>query len=103
MGAMHPCKALVCLALSVLACLQTAEAASGVKNVKRSLLQAISNSDACLSTIPKCEKGACVNANVNNVAKMVCRRCSGNFEPVVDGDGNILQCGECTALSWWQF
>jgi hypothetical protein len=70
---------------------------------QRSLLQvvgpptALSNSDGCLPSIPKCEPGACVTRDIMGVARWACLRCQGNFEPVVDGSGqdNIIECGEC--------
>jgi len=57
---------------------------------------ALSNSNGCLATIPKCEQGACATRNVMGVARWVCLRCLANYEPVVDASGqdNILQCGE---------
>jgi hypothetical protein len=57
---------------------------------------ALSNSNGCLGTIPKCEQGACATRNVMGVARWVCLRCLANYEPVVDASGqdNILQCGE---------
>jgi hypothetical protein len=64
----------------------------------RSLLQqdALSNSNGCLETIPKCEAGACATRNVRGVARWVCLRCLSNYEAVVDDSGqdNIIQCGE---------
>lgn len=58
---------------------------------------ALSNSNGCLDTIPKCEQGACATRNIMGVARWVCLRCLANYEPVVDASGqdNILQCGEC--------
>jgi hypothetical protein len=57
---------------------------------------ALSNSNGCLGTIPKCEQGACATRNIMGVARWVCLRCLANYEPVVDASGqdNILQCGE---------
>jgi len=57
---------------------------------------ALSNSNGCLATIPKCEPGACATRNVMGVARWVCLRCMANYEPVIDASGqdNILQCGE---------
>jgi len=57
---------------------------------------ALSNSNGCLATIPKCEEGACATRNIMGVARWVCLRCLANFEPVVDtsGQDNIVQCGE---------
>ncbi len=57
---------------------------------------ALSNSNGCLDTIPKCEQGACATRNIMGVARWVCLRCLANYEPVVDASGqdNILQCGE---------
>jgi hypothetical protein len=57
---------------------------------------ALSNSNGCLATIPKCEQGACATRNIMGVARWVCLRCLANYEPVVDGSGqdNIVQCGE---------
>jgi hypothetical protein len=98
MGVMHHVQAFTCLTLLVIACQYSAEATNNAQHQQRSLLQAISNSDGCLTKIPKCERGACINRSVNYIVKMVCARCTGNFEPVVDGDSNILQCGECTAV-----
>jgi hypothetical protein len=61
---------------------------------------ALSNSDGCLASIPKCEPGACVNRNVLGVQTWVCLRCLANYEAVVstDGQDHILQCGELRAL-----
>lgn len=68
----------------------------------RSLLQqdALSNSNGCLDTIPKCEAGACATRNVKGVARWVCLRCLSNYEAVVDDSGqdNIIQCGEALCL-----
>lgn len=65
---------------------------------RRSLQQsdALSNSNGCLATIPKCEQGACATRNIMGVAKWVCLRCLANYQPVVTSDGqdNIVQCGE---------
>jgi len=65
---------------------------------KRTLFQsdALSNSNGCLATIPKCEQGACATRNIMGTARWVCLRCMANYEPVVDGSGqdNIIQCGE---------
>lgn len=60
---------------------------------------ALSNSNGCLDTIPKCEQGACATRNIMGVARWVCLRCLANYEPVVDASGqdNILQCGESPA------
>jgi hypothetical protein len=57
---------------------------------------ALSNSNGCLPTIPKCESGACATRNIMGNAKWVCLRCQGGYEPVVDASGqdNIIQCGE---------
>jgi hypothetical protein len=63
----------------------------------RSVLDdALSNSNGCLDTIPKCETGACATRDVMGVARWVCLRCLTNYEPVVTGDGqdNIIQCGK---------
>lgn len=59
------------------------------------LQDAISNSNGCLSTIQKCEPGACATRNVKGTARWVCLRCLANYDPVVDDSGqdNILQCG----------
>jgi len=64
------------------------------------LQDAISNSNGCLSTIQKCEPGACATRNVMGTARWVCLRCLANYEPVVDASGqdNIIQCGECPAV-----
>ena len=75
--------------LATAAVLHTADA--------RQLAQdALSNSNGCLATIPKCEPGACATRNVMGVARWVCLRCLSNYDPVVDASGqdNILQCGE---------
>lgn len=65
---------------------------------QRALLQsdALSNSNGCLGTIPKCETGACAVRNIQGQARWVCLRCLSNYEPVVDASGqdNIIQCGE---------
>lgn len=66
-------------------------------NAGRNLLQdALSNSNGCLSKIPKCEPGACATRNIQGVAHWVCLRCLSNYDPVVDSSGqdNIIQCGE---------
>jgi hypothetical protein len=57
---------------------------------------ALSNSNGCLPTIPKCEQGACATRNIMGVAKWVCLRCLGGYETVIDASGqdNIIQCGE---------
>ena len=57
---------------------------------------ALSNSNGCLATIPKCEPGACATRNVMGVARWVCLRCMANYDPVIDASGqdNILQCGK---------
>lgn len=64
---------------------------------QRALLQsdALSNSNGCLDTIPKCETGACATRNIQGQARWVCLRCMSNYEPVVDASGqdNIIQCG----------
>lgn len=64
---------------------------------QRALLQsdALSNSNGCLETIPKCEAGACATRNIQGQARWVCLRCMSNYEPVVDASGqdNIIQCG----------
>lgn len=69
----------------------------------RALLQqdALSNSNGCLATIPKCEAGACASRNVKGVARWVCLRCMANYDPVTDDSGqdNIIQCGECRDLN----
>jgi hypothetical protein len=59
---------------------------------------ALSNSNGCLPTIPKCESGACATRNVMGTARWVCLRCMANYQPVVTSDGqdNIVQCGEFT-------
>jgi hypothetical protein len=66
-------------------------------DASRQLAQdALSNSNGCLNTIPKCEAGACATRNIMGVARWVCLRCRGGYEPVVTADGqdNIVQCGE---------
>jgi hypothetical protein len=66
-------------------------------DASRQLAQdALSNSNGCLDTIPKCEPGACATRNIMGVARWVCLRCRGGYEPVVTADGqdNIVQCGE---------
>lgn len=82
---------------SVLALLLVLVFASPV-SAKRTLFQsdALSNSNGCLATIPKCERGACATRNIMGTARWVCLRCWANYEPVVDGSGqdNIIQCGE---------
>jgi len=35
---------------------------------------ALSNSNGCLDTIPKCERGACATRNIMGVARWVCLR-----------------------------
>lgn len=57
---------------------------------------ALSNSNGCLPTIPKCESGACATRNLMGSAKWVCLRCQGGYDPVIDASGqdNIIQCGE---------
>jgi hypothetical protein len=69
---------------------------------RRSLQQtdALSNSDGCLASIPKCEPGTCATRNVLGVARWVCLRCLANYEAVVttDGQDNIVQCGESSVL-----
>ena len=100
------CLAVVTLLLLVNAFqLPVAAAASAVEpdeqQQQRALLQdALSNSNGCLETIPKCETGACATRNVMGSARWVCLRCMANYQPVVDGSGqdNIIQCGECAAL-----
>jgi hypothetical protein len=65
-------------------------------DASRQLAQdALSNSNGCLNTIPKCEAGACATRNIMGVARWVCLRCRGGYEPVVTADGqdNIVQCG----------
>ena len=84
--------------LWVALCAQQASAAG------RSLKQdALSNSNGCLTTIPKCEPGACATRNIMGTAQWVCLRCLANYAPVVDASGqdNIVQCGEycCTSTS----
>jgi len=62
---------------------------------RRQLTQdALSNSNGCLATIPKCEQGACATRNIMGVARWTCLRCLSNYEPVVDASGqdNIIQC-----------
>ena len=80
----------VCLALLAAAAIFSVDA--------RKLTQqdALSNSNGCLATIPKCEPGACATRNVMGVARWVCLRCMANYDPVIDASGqdNILQCGE---------
>jgi hypothetical protein len=84
---------------TVLALLLLCASASCQKaDAHRSLLQsdALSNSNGCLDSIPKCEQGACATRNIMGTASWVCLRCRGNYEPVVDSSGqdNIIQCGE---------
>lgn len=57
---------------------------------------ALSNSDGCRATIPKCESGACVVRNIQGNQHWACLRCMANYEAVVDASGqeNIIQCGE---------
>lgn len=70
---------------------------------KRALLQseAISSSNGCLDSIPKCEPGACATRNILGTASWVCLRCMTNYEPVVDSSGqeNIIQCGESLQIT----
>lgn len=69
-----------------------------ISSAARSLQQqdALSNSNGCLDSIPKCEPGACVVRNVMGTATWACLRCMANYAPVVDASGqdNIVQCGE---------
>lgn len=84
---------------------------SGSVSAKRAMLQsdeALSNSNGCLDTIPKCEPGACATRNIMGTARWVCLRCLANYAPVVDSSGqdNIVQCGEawegmCGMQSWF--
>jgi hypothetical protein len=77
--------------------LQVVYDVAGTNTLLRTCLQdALSNSNGCLATIPKCEAGACATRNIMGVARWACLRCSGNYEPVVDASGqdNIIQCGE---------
>lgn len=89
---MRGCALAALLAAALL--LTTAEAA-------RQLAQqdALSNSNGCLPTIPKCEPNACATRNIMGTARWVCLRCRGGYEPVVTADGqdNIIQCGESAA------
>lgn len=86
------------LVVCFLAC--SAFSVSPVHAKQRRALQqqsdALSNSNGCLATIPKCESGACATRNIMGVARWVCLRCLANYEPVVDASGqdNIVQCGE---------
>jgi hypothetical protein len=63
----------------------------------RALLQeALSNSNGCLGTIPRCEQNACVTRNIQGGGAWACLRCLGTYNPVTDSSGqdNIIQCGE---------
>lgn len=81
----------LCVALLATTLYFTAEA--------RQLTQeAISNSNGCLPTIPRCDDNACVVRNLGSSgAGWACQRCKGTYEAVVDGSGqdNIIQCGKC--------
>lgn len=61
-------------------------------------LDGLSNTDACLGIIPKCEPGACTSRIVQGVSRWSCLRCLGNYQPVFDdsGQATVVQCGRLT-------
>jgi hypothetical protein len=77
--------------MAVLACSALVFSADAARSLQQ---EALSNSNGCLDTIPKCETGACATRNVMGVARWVCLRCQGTYAPVVTADGqdNIIQC-----------
>jgi hypothetical protein len=86
---------------AVLLLLLTVQAAAAGSMRSLQQQEALSNSNGCLDTIPKCEPGACVTKNIMGVARWACLRCLANYAPVVDASGqdNIIQCGESTAAA----
>lgn len=90
-------RALLVTAAVLLAVVSVQGTADPTAPQQRTLLQdALSNSNGCLATIPKCESGACATRNVMGTARWVCLRCLANYVPVVDDSGqdNIIQCGK---------
>lgn len=85
---------LAALLLALLVCFSAPSHVAAKRTLQQS--DALSNSNGCLDTIPKCEAGACATRNIMGTARWVCLRCMSNYAPVVDSSGqdNIVQCGK---------
>jgi hypothetical protein len=90
---MQPQRVLICILFTIIAFQHSASVRRTMEQQQRSLLQvvnppdALSNSNGCLGSIPKCGPGACVTRDIMGVARWACLRCEGNFQPVIDGSG----------------